>query len=142
MIYTTLTKKALKIAYEAHKKQLDKTGLPNVFHPYHLAEQMADEYTTCVALLHDVVEDSNYTIQDFIAEGFPTEVSEAIKELTHSKDIPYFKYINRVKNNAIATRVKIEDLKHDSDLTRLNEISDEDFKRIEKYKKALFILEN
>lgn len=142
MIYTILTKKALNIAFEAHKDQLDKSGLPYIFHPFHLAEQMNDEYTTCVALLHDVVEDSSYTIQDLIEIGFPTRVIEAIIVLTHSKDMPYFDYINRVKNNPIATRVKIEDLKHNSDLTRLNEISDEDLKRMEKYKKALFILKN
>ena len=142
MIYTILTKKALNIAFEAHKDQLDKSGLPYIFHPFHLAEQMNDEYTTCVALLHDVVEDSSYTIQDLIEIGFPTQVIEAIIVLTHSKDMPYFDYINRVKNNPIATRVKIEDLKHNSDLTRLNEISDEDLKRMEKYKKALFILKN
>src|SRR5690554_2291882 len=99
MIYTPLTKKALIIAYEAHKDQLDKSGLPYVFHPFYLAEQMDDEFTTCVALLHDVVEDSNYTIQDLIDKGFPTEVIEAIRILTHSKNIPYFEYINKVKSN-------------------------------------------
>ncbi len=140
MVYTELTKKALIIAYEAHKKQKDKSGLPYVFHPFHLAEQMNDEYSTCVALLHDVVEDSNYTIQDLIDIGFPIEVTEAIKVLTHSKAIPYFEYIKKVKNNTIATRVKIEDLKHNSDLTRLNQITEEDEKRIEKYRKALFLL--
>ncbi len=142
MIYTTLTKKALNLAFKAHKDQLDKSGLPYIFHPLHLAEQMRDEFTTCVALLHDVAEDSKYTIQDLIELGFPTQVIEAIRVLTHSKDMPYFDYINKVKNNAIATKVKIEDLKHNSDLTRLNEISGEDLTRLEKYKKALFILEN
>lgn len=140
MIYTALTKKALNIAYEAHKCQLDKSGLPYIFHPFHLAEQMNDEYSTCVALLHDVIEDSDYNIQDLIVLGFPTPVIEAIRVLTHSKDIPYFDYIDKVKKNTLATRVKIEDLKHNSDLTRLNKISDEDLKRIEKYKNALSIL--
>lgn len=59
-IYTTLTTKDLSIAYEAHKDQIDKSGLPYLFHPFHFAEQMNDEYTVCVALLHDVIEDSNY----------------------------------------------------------------------------------
>ena len=140
MVYTAFTKKALFIAYEAHKNQLDKSRLPYVFHPFHLAEQMNDEYSTCVALLYDVVEDSNYTIQDLIKVGFHTQVIEAIKVLTHSKDISYFEYIKKVKSNALATRVKIEDLKHNSDLARLNEISDEDLKRIEKYKKVLKFL--
>lgn len=142
MIYTELTKKALIIAYEAHKDQLDKSGLPYVFHPFHVAEQMNDEYTTCVALLHDVIEDSDYTIQNLKDEGFPAEVTDAIKVLTHSKGTQYFEYINIVKNNKIATRVKIEDLKHNSDLTRLNEINEDDQKRIEKYKIALRFLED
>ena len=133
MIYTPLTKKAWIIAYEAHHDQVDKSNLPYLFHPLHLAEQMNDEYTTCVALLHDVIEDSNYTIQNLIEAGFPIQVIEAIKVLTHSKDISYFEYIKKVK---------IEDLKHNSDLTRLNEINNEDLKRIEKYNKTLKYLED
>lgn len=141
MIYTPLTKKALSLAFEAHKNQLDKSELPYIFHPFHLAEQMGEKYTTCVALLHDVVEDSKYTIQDLIELGFPSQVIEAIKVLIHSNDIPYFDYINRVKMNPMATRVKIVDLIHNSDLTRLNKISTDDLRRIDEYKKALLILE-
>lgn len=63
MIYTPLTKKALKISFAAHKDQVDKGGMPYVYHPFHLAEQMKDEYTTCVALLHDVVEDTHITVE-------------------------------------------------------------------------------
>lgn len=142
MIYTKLTKKALKIAYEAHKEQLDKSGLPYIFHPFYLASKMKDEYSICVALLHDVVEDSNYTINDLNSAGFPLEVIEAIRILTYSKDSPYFDYIKEIKNNKLATIVKIEDLKHNSDLTRLNQITIEDKKRIEKYEKALILLES
>ena len=64
MIYTPMTKKAMKLCYLAHKEQTDKSGLPYVFHPIHLAEQMMTEETTIVALLHDVIEDSNYTVED------------------------------------------------------------------------------
>ena len=64
MIYTPLTKKALKISFKAHKDQVDKSGLPYVYHPFHLAEQMNDEYSTCVALLHDVVEDTDISLDD------------------------------------------------------------------------------
>lgn len=140
MIYTTLTKKALIIAYEAHKDQFDKSGIPYVFHPVHLAEQMNDEYTTCVALLHDVVEDSKYTLQDLIDQGFPNEVIDAVKVLTHNKNIPYLDYIDSIKSNPIARKVKIEDLKHNSDITRLNQITEKDLERIEKYKTALGLL--
>ena len=140
MIYTNLTKKAMKISFKAHKNQIDKSGLPYVYHPFHLAEQMDDEYSVCVKLLHDVVEDSNYTINYLINIGFPKEVIEAIKVMTHSKDVPYLEYIRNIKNNEIATRVKIEDLKHNSDLSRFDIISEIDLKRLEKYKEALNIL--
>ena len=141
MIYTELTKKAFIIANDAHRDQVDKAGLPYVFHPFHLAEEMNDEYSTCVALLHDVVEDSSYTIEDLMKVGFPPQVIEASQVLTHSKDVPYFEYVKMVKQNVLATKVKIADLKHNSDLTRLDKISEEDIKRIEKYKEALRLLE-
>ncbi len=89
MIYTDITKKALKLCFEAHKDQLDKSGMPYVFHPFHLAEQMEDELTTAVALLHDVVEDSGYTLDDLRAMGFPAEVTEAIALMTHDDAVPY-----------------------------------------------------
>ena len=82
MIYTELTKKALKLCFEAHKDQLDKSGMPYVFHPFHLAEQMKDEYSTVAALLHDVVEDTDYTFDDLKKMGFPDEVLDAMKLLT------------------------------------------------------------
>ena len=77
MIYTPLTVKAARIAYEAHHGQFDVCGMPYVFHPFHVAEQMTDEYTTCVALLHDVVEDTDVTFEDLEGE-FPEEVLEAL----------------------------------------------------------------
>lgn len=70
MIYTPLTKKALKISFKAHKDQMDKSGMPYIYHPFHLAEQMNDEYSTCVALLHDVVEDTDISLDDLASEGF------------------------------------------------------------------------
>lgn len=142
MIYTPLTKKALKISFKVHKDQVDKAGLPYIFHPFYLANKMDDEYSICVALLHDVIEDGNYTVEDLIKEGFPSEVVEAVKLLTHLKEDSYFDYINKMKLNSLARKVKIEDLKHNLDLSRLNEITNKDLERIEKYKKAIFILEN
>ena len=70
MIYTEQTKKAMKLCFEAHKEQVDKCGMPYVFHPYHLAEQMTDEDTVVAALLHDVVEDTEYTLEDLKEIGF------------------------------------------------------------------------
>lgn len=141
MIYTDLTKKALKISFNAHKNQVDKSGMPYVFHPFHLAEQMDDEYSVCVALLHDVVEDTDITIEDLRAEGFPKEVINAIELMTHNDSVSYLDYVKAIKNNPIARKVKSADLKHNSDLSRLDKIDDKALERVEKYKKAIEILQ-
>ena len=86
MIYTKNTKKALKLCFAAHKEQTDKSGIPYVFHPFHLAEQMETEETTIVALLHDVVEDTDYTLADLTEMGFDRAVIEAIALMTHDAD--------------------------------------------------------
>ena len=142
MIYTPLTKKALKFCFEAHKNQVDKTGLPYVFHPFHLSEQMKDEYSTVCALLHDVVEDTEYTFEDLINMGFPNEVIEALKLLTHADDVPYMDYVKALSVNPIAKAVKIADLTHNSDTSRLDVVDEWALKREEKYKKALEFLKN
>ena len=103
---------------------------------------MDDEYSTVVALLHDVVEDTAYTFEDLSNLGFPSEVIKALTYLTHDKDADYLDYVKRIKENAIATKVKIADLKHNSDMTRLDNPSEFDYQRAEKYKKALAILLN
>ena len=141
MIYTALTCEAMKIAYAAHHGQVDKGGIPYIFHPMHLAEQMEDEYTTCVALLHDVVEDTEVTLEE-LAKIFPEEVIEAVRVMTHGDDEPYYDYVRRVKENPIAKIVKLADLRHNSDESRMPEASEE--KRLyfrEKYRKAFEILE-
>ena len=142
MIYTPLTKKALKLCFEAHKNQVDKTGLPYVFHPFHLAEQMKDEYSTVCALLHDVVEDTEYTFEDLVNMGFPNEVIEALKLLTHADDVQYMDYVKALSVNPIAKAVKIADLTHNSDTSRLDVVDEWALKREEKYKKALEFLNN
>ena len=140
MIYTPLTKKALKICFDAHKEQVDKTGLPYVFHPFHLAEQMDDEISTVCALLHDVVEDTDITLPDLLEMGFPDEVIEVLTLLTHIDSVPYMDYVKEIKKHPIATKVKIADLKHNSDLTRLDEIDEYALTRNEKYRQALSLL--
>lgn len=141
MIYTPQTKKALRVAFEAHKDQMDKSGLPYVFHPFHLAEQMKDEQTTAAALLHDVVEDSEYTFADLEKMGFDKQVLDALALLTHQPEVDYFDYVRKIRTNPIAAAVKKADLKHNSDLSRLNEVTQEHLERVEKYRKALQILE-
>lgn len=135
-----MTKKAMKICFEAHKNQVDKNGIPYVFHPFHVAEQMTDEVTVSVALLHDVVEDSNITFEDLCNEGFPDDVIEALILLTHDESVPYLDYVAEIKTNPIAKAVKLADLQHNSDITRLGLITEKDLERIEKYKKAIELL--
>ena len=117
MIYTEMTIKAIKVAYEAHLGQLDYNDVPYIFHPYHLAEQMDDEISCTVALLHDVVEDTDLTFTD-LEQIFPAQVLEIVRLLTHDENIDYFDYIREIKKNPIATKVKLEDLKHNSDESR------------------------
>lgn len=140
MIYTAMTKMAMKLCFETHKDQLDKTGLPYVFHPFHLAEQMDDEISTVCALLHDVVEDSDITFEDLAKMGFSGEIIDVLKLLTHSDDTPYMDYVREIKKNPTATKVKIADLKHNSDTTRLDVVDEWAIKRNEKYTEALRIL--
>lgn len=140
MIYTEMTKKAMTIAHRAHLNQVDKAGFPYIHHPLHLAESMLDEKSTCVALLHDVVEDSDYTFEDLINEGFDDDIIEALKLLTHNDGSEYFTYVKRIKTNDIARSVKLADLKHNSDLSRLSVVSAESLIRQKKYLEAIRIL--
>ncbi len=142
MIYTELTKKAMKLCFEKHKVQVDKCGIPYPFHPFHVAESMDDEYSTCVALLHDIIEDTDVTDKDLLNMGFPTLVVDAIKMMTHDDSVPYLDYVRLLKENEICRKVKLADLKHNSDLSRLDNVTDKDLERIEKYKKAIEILSN
>lgn len=141
MIYTDKTKKALKLCFEAHKDQVDKSGMPYVFHPFHLAEQMETENTTIVALLHDVIEDTDYTIDDLKSMGFDKAVTDAVALMTHADDVEYMDYVAAIKNNPIAKAVKLADLRHNSDLSRLDIVDEKALTRREKYQKAITLLE-
>lgn len=144
MIYTKLTNKAMKLAYDAHHGQTDVNGIPYIFHPYHLAEQMSDEITTCVALLHDVVEDTHVTMEELEAE-FPSEVTDALRLLTHKDSTDYFDYIRAIKSNPVAKTVKLADLSHNQDESRITDPQAVPQKRLDhwrfKYKKAREILQ-
>lgn len=141
MIYTQKTKQALKLCFKAHKEQIDKSGLPYVFHPFHLAEQMQTEETTIVALLHDVVEDTDYTIEDLKEMGFDKAVTDAVALMTHVDGVDYMDYVRAIKENPIAKAVKLADLKHNSDLTRMDIVDDKVLERRKKYLAALALLE-
>ena len=143
IIYTPLTKKAMRIAYDAHKEQVDKMGMPYIFHPFHLAEQMTDEVSVCAALLHDVVEDTEISFEDLAAHGIPEIVIEALKLLTHDENDPYMDYVQKIKDsgNRTAKAVKLADLRHNSDTTRADAVSEKIAARFEMYKAAIDLLE-
>ena len=141
MLYTPKTKQAMKICFAAHKEQKDKSGLPYVHHPFHLAEQMEDEDTTIVALLHDVVEDTDVTLEQLRQEGFSEAVVAAIALMTQVEGVDYMDYVGKIKENPIARAVKLADLRHNSDLSRLDTVDEKALKRWEQYLQALALLE-
>lgn len=138
MIYTDLTIKAMNLAYAAHHGQFDKGGVPYIFHPIHLAEEMDDEVSTCVALLHDTVEDTAVTLEE-LAEIFPREIVEAVDLLTHREGVEYFDYVRSIRANPVAVKVKLADLRHNGDPNRISNQGNAE-KRREKYAKAWKIL--
>lgn len=140
MLYTPLTCKAMQIAYTAHHGQVDKGGLPYIFHPYHLAEQMEDEVSCCAALLHDVVEDTDVTMEE-LAKEFPQEVIAVLTLLTHREDVPYFDYVRSIKADPIALKVKLADIAHNSDQSRCPDLTQAQLQYFQtKYAKARAIL--
>lgn len=144
MVYTPLTIKAITFAYNAHFGQFDRSGIPYIFHPFHLAEQMTDEITVCIALLHDVLEDTAVTIEDLEKE-FPKEVTDAVHLLTHTSSEDYRDYIRNLCKNPLARKVKFADIAHNMDETRLcdTQVSPEQLKHWRcKYADALSILQD
>lgn len=147
MVYTPLTNKALVYAYNAHHGQLDYNGIPFIFHPLHLAEQMDDEISCCAALLHDVVEDTDLTLED-LRKDFPEAVVEVVALLTHDdsaeyNNSDYFDYIRKIKLHPIAKKVKLADIAHNSDQSRCTGAGLPEEKLLfwqQKYQKALAIL--
>ena len=141
MIYTGMTKKAINVMYQAHQGQMDKGGFPYCFHPYQVAQGMDDEISCTCALLHDVVEDTDLTFEDLAEMGFPAEVIDVLKLLTHRESVPYMDYVRNLADNPVARKVKLSDLHHNSDLSRINEVTEKDLERIKQYKEAIAFLE-
>ena len=130
MFETELTLRALEIATQAHAGQTDKAGQPYIDHPIHVAEAMETEDETVVALLHDLAK-----------EGFTGEQVEAVAALTHGPGVTYFEYIRSIKQDPLATAVKIADLRHNSDPSRIPNPTHKDMMRLQKYAQALEMLE-
>ena len=131
---------ALSIATQAHEGQLDKAGVDYIKHPIYVASQVDTEEEKAVALLHDVIEDSPVSAEELLQAGLPETVVTAVQVLTKKKEQDYQTYLETVKKNPLARVVKLADLKHNSDLSRLSSITEKDRERLKKYKKAIDFL--
>ena len=131
---------ALSIARKAHEGQLDKAGVDYIEHPIYVASQVDTEEEKAVALLHDVIEDSPVSAEELLQAGLPETVVTAVQVLTKKKEQDYQTYLETVKKNPLARVVKLADLKHNSNLSRLSSITEKDRERLKKYKKAIDFL--
>jgi (p)ppGpp synthase/HD superfamily hydrolase len=125
--------RALEIAVEAHKSQKQKDGSPYALHPIRLSMSLSSEEQKIVALLHDVVEDTDWTFDDLTSEGFSENIIAALRLLTHTDDTPYEEYIERLSSNSLARAVKKADLTDNMDIKRIPEFTEWDFERLQKY---------
>ncbi|MGO5268286.1 GTP pyrophosphokinase [Parafannyhessea umbonata] len=131
---------AQAIARKAHAGQTDKAGAPYIEHPAHVAAQVSGDKAKATAWLHDVVEDTPTTFDDLRAAGVEDDVIDALELLTHDKSVPYLDYVSNLKHNALARTVKLADLTHNSDLSRLTKVTDADRERVQKYRLAIALL--
>lgn len=141
MIYTDLTRAAMIIAYAAYNGQVDKAGVPYIFHVAAVADKMLYEKTTCIALLHDVLENTNTTSDDLRAAGIPDDIISSVEIITRKSGETYMDYIHRVANDYNACAVKIADLKHNMDESRLPLKTKKSYNLRNRYEKALSYLE-
>ena len=129
--------RAIELAKQHHEGQTDKAGKPYIDHPLRVMNQVESEEEKIVAVLHDIVEDTDISLDDLRSEGFSEEVVSAVECLTKQDGENYDSYIERISFNPLAVKIKLADLEDNSDLTRLPEVTDKDLERIEKYDKAL-----
>jgi len=129
------------LATYAHRGQFDKAGEPYICHPLRLMLTMSTLEERTVALLHDTVEDSPVTLNDLREAGYSSAVVEAIERLTHAEGVDYFDYVAKIKSNSLATKVKMADLRDNMNLSRIAKPTMKDESRVEKYQKAMAMLE-
>ena len=134
------SEKAYEIAKRAHLGQIDKAGEDYIKHPEKVASFVNSDEEKAVAYLHDVIEDTELTLEDLREYGFSEEVLKAVDVITKKKGQDYQTYLNSVKENKLARVIKLADLRHNSDLTRLINITEKDIERKEKYQKAIDFL--
>ena len=131
---------AIQIAAEAHKRIKDKTGAAYILHPLRMMMRLRTEAEMITAVLHDVVEDSNWTIEQLRQKGFSGEILQAVDCVTNRSGETYDEFIERVKTNVIARQVKTADLKDNMNIQRIGEIKQKDLERLEKYHKSWRVL--
>lgn len=133
----SLLEKAIGLALRVHRGQRDRYGRPYILHPLHVMLQMDNDVEMMAAVLHDVIEDSDTTLADLQAEGFPPAVLEAVRLMTHDKGaISYEAYVRRLKPNETARKIKMADLEHNMDIRRMDRVRPADVERLEKYRRA------
>lgn len=130
--------KAIRIVAEAFDGKYDKGGKPYFMHCYHVMMQMdqSDEELCCIALMHDLIEDTDWTLAKVRELGFSERVCRALDFLTHYERTTYDNYITGISYNEDARIVKLADLRHNSDITRMKGLTKKDFERLEKYHRA------
>lgn len=131
---------ALSLAITAHRGQKDKSGKAYILHPLRIMAKMTSETEQCVALLHDVLEDSNLQASDLLAAGITNEVCVAVQLLTRTVDQDYDEYIAGVAKNALARRIKIADIEDNINVLRLRHLNDRDVERLKKYHRSWHLL--
>jgi len=131
-----LLEKCIEFALAVHAGQVDRYGRPYILHPLHLMSQMDTEVEMMAAVLHDVVEDSDMTLDDLRRLGLPEEVIQAVSLLTHDEADSYEAYVDKLKPNRIARQVKLADLAHNMDIRRMVRVTEKDAARLDKYRRA------
>ncbi|MDP4144973.1 MAG: GTP pyrophosphokinase [Bacillota bacterium] len=135
-----LLDKAIKIAVDAHSSQLDKAGSNYIFHPLRVMLKLNSEEERIVGVLHDVIEDTDITYEFLKAEGFSKNIIEALKNVTKLDNESYMVFIKRAKSNEISRAVKLADLEDNMDMSRINNPTEKDYMRLEKYMQAKTLL--
>ena len=133
---------ALELAVEKHKNQTDKAGNPYILHPLHVMENVNNKEGKIVAILHDIIEDTDITENYLLKIGLSKRIVDAVVALTRSEDRDYQEYIKNLSSNPLAKEVKIADLEHNMDLKRLPTLEEKDLERNRKYQIAYHYLIN
>ncbi len=137
-----MLEKALLIAVQAHAGQMDKADMPYILHPLRVMMKMSSVLEMIVAILHDVIEDSDWTIEQLRAEGFGEDILMALDLLTKRKCEEYEEFILRAKQNELSRKVKLADLEDNMDMKRMTKLEQKDIERLEKYHRSWQVLKH